>query len=119
MALVTQADYARRRGISREAVRQRTATAGGPIPVHGAKKLIDVAEADALWAATMSAQGAAHSPGRVDGSTVTSLQQTATLSRARTALLVAEAQLRQLRLQQRRGELLDRQSTLTAVADMD
>lgn len=51
MALVTQAAYARRRGISREAARQRTVTAGGPIPVHGPRKLIDVAEADALWTA--------------------------------------------------------------------
>jgi hypothetical protein len=57
--LLSQAAYARRRGISQAAVWKRTVTNGGPIPVHGPKKLIDVAEADALWEATMSPQGAA------------------------------------------------------------
>src|SRR5215813_12598994 len=63
MPLVTQATYARHRGVSREAVRQRTTTTGGPIPVHGPRKLIDVAEADALWEATKSPAGAAHGDG--------------------------------------------------------
>jgi len=35
VSLVTQAEYARRRGISRVAAHKRTVTAGGPIPVHG------------------------------------------------------------------------------------
>lgn len=52
--LVTQAEYARRRNVSREAVGKRTTTRGGPIPVHGPRKLIDVAEADALWAPTIT-----------------------------------------------------------------
>lgn len=52
--LVTQAEYARRRNVSREAVGKRTTKRGGPIPVHGARKLIDVAEADALWAPTIA-----------------------------------------------------------------
>lgn len=52
--LVTQAEFARRRGVSREAVGKRTTTRGGPIPVHGPRKLIDVAEADALWAPTIA-----------------------------------------------------------------
>lgn len=52
--LVTQAEYARRRNVSREAVGKRTTTRGGPIPVHGARKLIDVAQADALWAPTIT-----------------------------------------------------------------
>lgn len=52
--LVTQAEFARRRGVSREAVGKRTVTRGGPIPVHGPRKLIDVAEADALWAPTIA-----------------------------------------------------------------
>ncbi|HJW69341.1 MAG TPA: hypothetical protein VJ829_08290, partial [Candidatus Binatia bacterium] len=60
MPLVTQAEYARHRHISREAVRKRTVTAGGPIPVHGPKKLIDPDEADGLWEPTMSAAGAAN-----------------------------------------------------------
>jgi hypothetical protein len=42
---VTQAEYARRRRVSRVAIHKRTTTAGGPIPVHGPKKLIDVEEA--------------------------------------------------------------------------
>jgi len=52
--LISQAAYARHRGISRVAVHLRTVTKGGPIPVHTAKKLIDPAEADALWDATKS-----------------------------------------------------------------
>lgn len=52
--LVTQAEFARRRGVSREAVGKRTTTRGGPIPVHGPRKLIDVVEADALWAPTIA-----------------------------------------------------------------
>lgn len=52
--LVTQAEFARRRGVSREAVGKRTTTRVGPIPVHGPRKLIDVAEADALWAPTIA-----------------------------------------------------------------
>lgn len=52
--LVTQAEYARRRNVSREAVGKRTTKRGGPIPVHGPRKLIDVAEADALWAPTIT-----------------------------------------------------------------
>src|SRR5262245_11210677 len=55
--LVSQAEFGRRRNISREAVRKRTVTAGGPIPVHGPRKLIDVAEADTLWDATKTPQG--------------------------------------------------------------
>jgi hypothetical protein len=39
---------------TQNAVWKRTTVAGGPIPVHGRTKLIDVAQADALWDATMS-----------------------------------------------------------------
>ena len=56
-ALVSQRAYARRRGGRQIAVWKRTTTAGGPIPVHGPRKRIDVAEADALWHATMSPSG--------------------------------------------------------------
>lgn len=52
--MVTQAEFARRRNVSREAVSKRTVTRGGPIPVHGPRKLIDLAEADALWAPTIA-----------------------------------------------------------------
>jgi hypothetical protein len=58
-ALVTQRAYARRRGVSQNAVWKRTTSAGGPIPVHGPKKRIDPTEADALWEATMAPRTAA------------------------------------------------------------
>jgi hypothetical protein len=102
MPLVTQAVYARRRGISREAVRQRTVTAGGPIPVHGARKLIDPAEADALWEATKSPAGASHGDG---GGLLLSGSE---LARARAAALVVDVQTKRLALEQRRGELIRR-----------
>jgi hypothetical protein len=60
VALVSQRQYAKRRGISQAAVWKRTTTAGGPIPTHGPRKLIDPAQADALWEVTMSPQGAAN-----------------------------------------------------------
>jgi hypothetical protein len=102
--LVTQADYARHRAISRVAVYKRTVTAGGPIPVHGPKKLIDPAEADALWEATMSAQGAATSRTGGSSPTVTGQQ----LAQARAAALVVDVQTKRLALEQRRGALISR-----------
>jgi hypothetical protein len=115
MPLVTQAEYARHRGISREAVRQRTITAGGPIPVHGARKLLDVAEADALWEATKSTAGASHATGNgaAPSRTVTGSQ----LAQARTAALVVDVQTKRLLLEQRRGALISRdRATLKAFA---
>jgi hypothetical protein len=49
MPFISQREYARRRGVSHQAVHKRTVLGGGPIPVHGPKKLIDEAEADRLW----------------------------------------------------------------------
>jgi hypothetical protein len=113
MALVRQSVYARRRGISREAVRRRTVTAGGPIPVHGPEKLIDVDEADGLWEATMSAQGAAPRAGAAPPSGVTGSQ----LAQARAAALVVDVQHKRLLLEQRRGALISRDAaTLKAFA---
>jgi hypothetical protein len=106
MPLVTQAVYARRRGISREAVRQRTATAGGPIPVHGARKLLDLDEADALWEATKSPAGASHGDG---GGTLLGSD----LARARAAALVVDVQTKRLALEQRRGALIARAKATT------
>jgi len=99
---VRQAAYARHRGISREAVRQRTVPAGGPIPVHGPKKLLDIEEADRLWDATMSPQGAgrAAAAGRPAGGD--------DLARARAAALVLDVQTKRLNLEQRRGRLISR-----------
>ena len=119
MPLVSQAVYARHRQVSREAVRKRTTTAGGPIPVHGPKKLIDVAEADALWEATMSSQGAANARAAASGPrpdpppTVTGNQ----LAQARAAALVVDVQTKRLVLEQRRGALVSRDlATMKAFA---
>jgi hypothetical protein len=104
MSLVTQASYARRRGISREAVRKRTVTAGGPIPVHGPRKLLDVAEADALWEATKSTAGASHTNGNGAAAPAFGTQ----LAQARAAALVVDVQTKRLVLEQRRGALISR-----------
>jgi hypothetical protein len=100
MSLMTQAAYARHRGISRVSVHLRTTTRGGPIPVHGPKKLIDVAEADALWEATKSPAGASHGDG------APSLITGSELARARAAALVVDVQTKRLTLEQRRGALI-------------
>jgi hypothetical protein len=47
MPLVTQAEYARRVGASRQAIHRRVVE--GIIPTHGAKRLIDLAEAAARY----------------------------------------------------------------------
>jgi hypothetical protein len=94
---------------------KRTTAAGGPIPVHGPKKLIDPEEADALWDATMSPQGAANAaharaatspelpPRGVTGSQ---------LAQARAAALVVDVQTKRLVLEQRRGALISRDRAL-------
>jgi hypothetical protein len=80
--------------------------------VHGPKKRIDLAEADALWEATMSPQGAATGNGaaatarapepRPPGVTGSQLAQ------ARAAALVVDVQTKRLALEQRRGALISR-----------
>jgi len=121
MPLVTQAQYARHRGVSKVSVHKRTMTVGGPIPVHGPKKLIDIGEADALWEATMSPQGAARARASVAGDPgletpaqgVTGSQ----LARARAAALVVDVQNKRLLLEQRRGALISKDAaTLKAFA---
>jgi hypothetical protein len=117
--LVSQRTYARGRGISHEAVRKRTIEHGGPLPTYGPAKQIDPDEADALYVATMPANGAANSRFQgPDGASVASAAQAAAaasgpasasqLVRARTAMVLTEAQLRRLQLDQRRGELVSR-----------
>src|SRR5262249_21929571 len=101
MALVSQRAFARPRGGSQNAVWERTAAAGGPIPVHGPRKLIDVAEADALWEPTKSPAGASHGDG---GGTLLGSD----LARARAAALVVDVQTKRLALEQRRGALIAR-----------
>jgi hypothetical protein len=97
MPLVTQAEYARHRGTSREAVRQRTVTAGGPIPVHGVKKLLDVAEADDLWETTKTTAGASHVTG--NGTAPAPMVTGSQLAQARTAALVVDVQTKRLALE--------------------
>jgi hypothetical protein len=116
MALVSQAAYGRHRGISRVAVHLRTVTKGGPIPVHGPKKLIDVAEADALWEATMSRQGVGRALEAAESKQAAperapSVSGT-TLAQARAAALVVDVQTKRLVLEQRRGALISRDRAL-------
>jgi hypothetical protein len=115
--LISQAEYARRRNISRVAVHLRTTTKGGPIPVHGTKKLIDPAEADALWEATMSPAGAAGARGALDAKRrvpeePSSVVTGTTLTQARAAALVVDVQTKRLVLEQRRGALISRDRAL-------
>jgi hypothetical protein len=124
MPLISQAEYARRHGVSPEAVRKRTVSMGGPIPTHGRSKRIDPEEADRLWHATMSPagastsrfQGAPEAAAAADASAEAAgaafLGTMHALTQARTALLLTEAQLRRLRLEERRGALLDRRTYL-------
>ncbi len=107
---MSQAAYGRRRGISQAAVWKRTTAAGGPIPVHGPKKLIDVAEADALWEATRTVQGEAGAETAHEAPTFPSGSD---LSRARAAALVVDVQTKRLALEQRRGALISRDRAVT------
>ena len=105
MPLVTQAEYARHRHISREAVRKRTATAGGPIPVHGPKRLIDLDEADALWTFTKTVH-------------VEAGASSAAYHEAKTAKMVVDAKRAALELRVREGQLVDRQAAERAVEQL-
>ena len=124
MALISIRQYARLRGIDESAVRKRTLARGGPIPTHGRAKRIDPDEADRLWLATMSPSAVSTSrfqgPPEADAPPAGAgpealaawLGNQHALTQARTALLLTEAQLRRLRLEERRGTLLNRQTTL-------
>src|SRR5262249_17639198 len=108
MALMSQAAYARHRGISRVAVHLRTATKGGPIPIHGPRKLIDPAEADALWDATKSRAGWSAKLGATEGlrGEPVGVVSGTNLAAARAAALVVDVQTKRLVLEQRRGALI-------------
>lgn len=103
---VTQAEYARHRKVSRVTIFRRTTTAGGPIPVYGPRKLIRVAEADALWVPTMATQGLGTVPPATSDppSVVTGNQ----LAQARAAALVVDVQTKRLLLERTRGALISR-----------
>jgi len=97
--LVTQAEYARRRGVKRWTVYRRTVPGGGSIPVHGARKLIEVAEADRLWTATVATQGLGS--GNASG---------VSLVAARAAALALDVEVKRLALDERRGVLISREA---------
>src|SRR5262247_1431085 len=78
---------------------------GGPIPVHGPRKLLDVAEADALWEASKSTAGASHATGNGAASPAVTGSQ---LAQARTAALVVDVQTKRLALEKRPGALISR-----------
>jgi len=107
---MTQAAYARHRGVSKVTVHRRTVTAGGPVPVYGAKKLVKVAEADALWHATMSERAAALARAATADRVDTPPPSVAghQLAQARAAALVVDVQTKRLTLEQRRGALVSR-----------
>jgi hypothetical protein len=103
-------------------VRKRTVVMGGPIPVHGPKKQIDSDEADQPWIARWHPSGlstsrfhspphSAANPGR--GARAATSGRTGALTQARTALLLTEAQIKRLRLEQPRGRLLHRETVRT------
>jgi hypothetical protein len=122
---MSQRAYAKARGLSPEGVRKRTTGCGGPIPTHGRAKKIDSEEADRLWMATMHPGGASTSrfrgPSQPETDDLTraappppgaSFGGLEALTQARVAVLLVEAGLRRLRLEERRGQLVDRQVTL-------
>lgn len=92
--LVTQSEYARMRGVSKVAVHKRTAPRGGPIPLYGPKKLIDVAEADTLWKATISAKNIASSrfsiPATEEGSVAAPSPEAVRSAQATVVATIAE-----------------------------
>lgn len=122
MALVSQREYARRHGVTKEAIRKRTVELGGPIPTHGPGKRIDEAEADAIYEATMAPNGAANArfqatgdpprPAPGDAPSRTAVGNATQLWQARTAMLLTEAQLKRLQLEERRGLVISRQVAL-------
>lgn len=72
--------------------------------MHGRRKLINVAEADALWEATKSNAGASH----VNGNGAAAPSPGASLAQARAAALGVEVELKRLALAKLRGELISR-----------
>jgi hypothetical protein len=108
MAFVSQRGYAKRHRLSQAAVWKRTTAAGGPIPTHGPRKLIDVDEADALWEATMAPNGAANAPPAPGAEAPPPAVTGTQLAAARAAALVVDVQTKRLALEERRGNLMSR-----------
>jgi len=83
--------------------------------VHGPRKLLDVAEADALWETTKSTAGAAHTKGTGNGVAPSALGSQ--LAQPRAAALVVDVQTKRLLLERTRGALISRdRATIKAFA---
>src|SRR5262245_37509269 len=102
MPFVRQAEYARRRGVSQEAVRKRAMT--GAIPVYGSKHLIDVDEADAIWDATKTPQG--EGGAEAVRSESAAVIDATTYQRVKTRRMAALAKREELELRVRERELV-------------
>lgn len=134
--LVTQAEYARMRGVSRVAVHKRTAPRGGPIPLHGPRKLIDVAEADTLWRVTIDARNIGKSTAKfpdqaptpdavrnAQASVVATIAETGEIphavtaaatpaAQAKIASAIIKAQTDKINLERLKGSLIDKTRAL-------
>ena len=103
--LISQADYARHRGCSREAVRR--AIASGRITAFGPEKLLDAGLADSQWQAnTRSRVGTAKPSADPTSAPAPVLDNGASYSDWRTRREAAEAQSAELALAELRGELV-------------
>ena len=104
-ALMTQAAYARRRGVSRQAVADRIRR--GLLPTYGRDRRLDPEEADRWWhATTVRPEAAAGGLGGMPSA----------FTEARVALMLTEVQLRRLRYEERRSQLIARDAVLAKFA---
>jgi hypothetical protein len=87
--LTSQSVYARRRGVSVQAVNAQTVDRGGSIPTYGRQKRVDPIEADRMWPR----------PGGAEASR---------LLRTRTAVLRTRARRERLALEREQGRVIDR-----------
>jgi hypothetical protein len=137
--LISQSAYARRRGVTPAAINKRTVTKGGPIPVHGPKKLIDPKEADSLYYSTMSGAQAKSGNARArislvappgaedtpdaeaiaraiasgeDPETSPAVKDLPSHAKARIASAVIKAQADRINLEKLKGTLIDRPTAL-------
>lgn len=106
--LISQTEYARRRGLSQTAIWKRTTAAGGPLPTHGKRKLIDVEEADAIWEATKTPQGEGGAEAAWPSAVVIDADK---YLQAKTMRMIALAKREHLELRARRRELVDRRAS--------
>ena len=104
--MMTQAEYSRHRGCSREAVRQ--AIEGGRIMAFGPEKLIDATLADAQWQRNTRARtpGVNARAAAATAAPAADEAPTESYSAWRCRREAAEAQAAELRLAEERGQLI-------------